>query len=108
MKNFTFLALPRRHPQVLDTYNQSAFVRNKEADMEKRLTELLPGDQAVISRIELANGEMIRSIRVVRYAPLGDPLEVKFRGFHLSIRKTIARHILVTVENKVLDEVAAF
>lgn len=118
MKNFTFLALPQRQPQVLDTYNQSAFVRNKEADMEKRLTELLPGDQAVISRIELANGEMIRlrdlglsegiSIRVVRYAPLGDPLEVKFRGFHLSIRKTIAKHILVTAENKVLDEVAAF
>jgi ferrous iron transport protein A len=86
--------------------------------MEKRLTELLPGDQAVISRIELASAEMVRlrdlglsegiSIRVVRYAPLGDPLEVKFRGFHLSMRKTIARHIVVKIQNKVFDEITAF
>jgi ferrous iron transport protein A len=86
--------------------------------MEKRLTELLPGDRAVINRIELASNEMIRlrdlglgegiSIRVVRYAPFGDPIEVKFRGFHLSIRKAIARHILVTDESKVADEVIAF
>lgn len=86
--------------------------------IEKRLTELLPGNQAVISRIELASAEMVRlrdlglsegiSIRVVRYAPFGDPLEVKFRGFHLSIRKTIARHIIVKEESMVLDEVVAF
>jgi len=85
--------------------------------MEKRLTELLPGDRAVINRIELASSEMIRlrdlglgegiSIRVVRYAPFGDPIEVKFRGFHLSIRKAIARHILVTEESKVADEIIA-
>lgn len=28
------------------------------------------------------------SIRVVRTAPLGDPIEVKVRGFLLSLRKT--------------------
>lgn len=86
--------------------------------MEKRLTELRPGDQAVINRIELASNETTRlrdlglgegvSIRVVRYAPFGDPIEVKFRGFHLSIRKAIAKHILVTVESEVADEVIAF
>ena len=86
--------------------------------MEKRLTELLPGDQAVINRIELATTEMVRlrdlglgegvSIRLVRYAPFGDPIEVKFRGFHLSIRKAIARHILVNAESKVADEAIAF
>lgn len=85
--------------------------------MEKRLTELLPGDQAVISRIDLAGGEMVRlrdlglsegvMIRVVRYAPLGDPIEIKFRGFHLSIRKAIARYIVVTESSKVMDELVA-
>ena len=85
--------------------------------MEKRLTELLPGDQAVISRIELATGEMVRlqdmglsegiMIRVVRYAPLGDPVEIKFRGFHLSIRKAIAKHIVVAESVKVADEFVA-
>ena len=85
--------------------------------MEIRLPELLPGDQAVISRFELANGEMVRlrdmglsegiKIRVVRYAPLGDPIEIKFRGFHLSIRKAIAKYILVRQSSRVSDEAVA-
>lgn len=33
--------------------------------------------------------------RVVRYAPLGDPIEVKVRGYFLSLRTDEARGILV-------------
>jgi ferrous iron transport protein A len=29
---------------------------------------------------------------LVRFAPLGGPLEVKVRGYHLSLRKEEARH----------------
>jgi Fe2+ transport system protein FeoA len=32
---------------------------------------------------------------LVRFAPLGDPLELKIRGFHLSLRKEEARHIQI-------------
>ena len=32
---------------------------------------------------------------LVRFAPLGDPLEVRVRGYHLSLRKEEARHIRV-------------
>ncbi|MGA0256130.1 MAG: FeoA family protein [Rhodothermales bacterium] len=31
------------------------------------------------------------AIELVRYAPLGDPIDVKVRGFHLSIRASEAR-----------------
>ena len=34
-------------------------------------------------------------IEVERVAPLGDPIEVKVKGYHLSIRKDEARHITV-------------
>ena len=35
--------------------------------------------------------------QVVRFAPLGDPVEVKVRGYHLSLRKSEANGILVQV-----------
>jgi len=34
-----------------------------------------------------------REFLPVRFAPLGDPLEVRVRGHHLSLRKEEARHI---------------
>ncbi|ARA94389.1 iron transporter [Rhodothermaceae bacterium RA] len=34
-------------------------------------------------------------VEVVRRAPLGDPIDLKIRGFHLSIRKHEAAAILV-------------
>ena len=35
------------------------------------------------------------SLTLVRIAPLGDPLEIKVRGYHLTLRKSEADHILV-------------
>ena len=37
------------------------------------------------------------AIEVVRTAPLGDPLELKVRGYHLCLRKDEAVHVLVEV-----------
>jgi ferrous iron transport protein A len=34
-------------------------------------------------------------ITMIRAAPLGDPLEIKVRGYHLTLRKTEADHVLV-------------
>lgn len=35
------------------------------------------------------------SCSIIRFAPLGDPIELKIRGYHLSIRKSEAQGILV-------------
>jgi ferrous iron transport protein A len=35
------------------------------------------------------------AIEVVRFAPLGDPIEVKVRGYRLSLRAAEARGVLV-------------
>lgn len=33
---------------------------------------------------------------VIRYAPLGDPIDIKVRGYHLSLRKSEAAGVRVT------------
>lgn len=34
-------------------------------------------------------------VRVIKRAPLGDPIEVRVRGYHLALRRTEAQTILV-------------
>jgi ferrous iron transport protein A len=35
------------------------------------------------------------AVELVRFAPLGDPVEIKVRGYHLTLRKHEAEQILV-------------
>ena len=35
------------------------------------------------------------TVTLVRTAPLGDPLEIKVRGYHLTLRRSEADHVLV-------------
>ena len=71
----------------------------------KSLTDLKPGESGVVSRI--CASPLIRQrlidmgvlprveITLLRVAPLGDPLEVKLRGYNLSLRKEEAAAILL-------------
>lgn len=34
-------------------------------------------------------------VELVRFAPLGDPVEIKVRGYHLTLRRAEAEQILV-------------
>jgi Fe2+ transport system protein FeoA len=35
------------------------------------------------------------TVEVVRRAPLGDPIEFRLRGYHLSLRDEQARHVRI-------------
>lgn len=37
-------------------------------------------------------------VELVRFAPLGDPVEIKLRGYHLTLRKHEAEQILVSIQ----------
>jgi Fe2+ transport system protein FeoA len=73
--------------------------------MSSNLSELAVGATGVVrafvegSRASMRLGEMGilpgTELRVVRLAPLGDPIEIEVRGFHLSLRKTEAAEILI-------------
>jgi ferrous iron transport protein A len=39
-------------------------------------------------------------VTLIRAAPMGDPLEIKVRGYNLTLRKSEAEHVLVEVEAK--------
>ncbi len=69
------------------------------------LTALTPGTTGVIQEIKVpaeTRGRLLEMgllvgtpVELVRFAPLGDPVEIKVRGYHLTIRKQEAEQILI-------------
>ncbi len=75
--------------------------------MVKLLSELSPGERGTVAKI-YGNGPVQRRIidmgvvpgskvEVQKYAPLGDPMEVKVMGFNLSLRKIEAKNIEINL-----------
>ncbi|MDR0901286.1 MAG: ferrous iron transport protein A [Opitutaceae bacterium] len=71
----------------------------------QNLTELAPGAVAIVRDFPRQGGAFLRlremgllpgtKITFLRAAPLGDPLEIKVRGYNLTLRKSEAEHVLV-------------
>ena len=71
------------------------------------LSELSEGQKAVIHDFVMENDTCARleemgvtpgeEVEVVRYAPMGDPIEIRIRGYSLSLRKEEAELIQVKV-----------
>lgn len=69
------------------------------------LTSLAIGQSAVVTEIKVPaehRGRLLEmglltgtTVELVRFAPLGDPVEIKVRGYHLSLRKHEAEQIMV-------------
>jgi len=69
------------------------------------LASLKPGEQALITLVE-GSGALSRRmadmgvvagqcVRLLRVAPLGDPLELEVMDYHLSLRRAEAQRVLV-------------
>lgn len=74
-----------------------------EYEMSKFLSDLLPGEKGIVKKVI---GDSIIKRRIVdmgvvagtiievqKFAPLGDPMEIKVKGFNLSLRKNEAEMI---------------
>jgi ferrous iron transport protein A len=71
------------------------------------LTALKVGSTGVVSEVKVPaehRGRLLEMgllvgtpVELVRFAPLGDPLEIKVRGYHLTLRKHEAEQIFVKV-----------
>ena len=69
----------------------------------KTLREINVGESAVIARIKTTGALKQRfmdmgitkgtEVKVIKIAPLGDPIEIEIRGYNLSIRKGDAEKI---------------
>lgn len=56
-----------------------AYPKNAAASLRLREMGVLPGT----------------AVTLVRTAPMGDPIEIKVRGYHLTLRKSEADHVVV-------------
>lgn len=75
--------------------------------MEKRLSELKIGEAGSVKSVaceasvkrRLSDMGLIAGvdITVVRFAPLGDPMQIEIRGYQLALRKHEANDIIVEV-----------
>ncbi len=74
---------------------------------EQRLNEFSPGATVTVEKIltaepalrmRLLEMGLVKGsvVEIIRYAPLGDPIEVKVRGYRLSIRKIEAESVVVS------------
>ncbi len=64
---------------------------------QRARVEHVPGVDAVVQRLlemGLLEGE---EIEVVGFAPLGDPMEIRLRDYCLSLRRSEAARITVTI-----------
>lgn len=70
-----------------------------------KLSELPVGASAVVREYPKTGSAFVRlremglltgtRVTLIRTAPLGDPLEIKLRGYNLTLRKSEAEHVLV-------------
>jgi ferrous iron transport protein A len=81
--------------------------------MEINLSELKVGEEAKITSVNVT-GEIRRrlldlgvskglKIKVIRKAPLGDPIEIFFQGCHLTLRIEEAKYIKVLKNSMIVD-----
>ncbi len=72
------------------------------------LDELPIGQSGRVSKLDFNDADSQRlmemgltigaTVKVLKFAPLGDPIEILVRGYHLSLRKGEARCIAVETE----------
>jgi Fe2+ transport system protein FeoA len=70
------------------------------------LTGLTPGQSATVVEVRVPGEGRARllelgllggtAVQLVRFAPLGDPVELKVRGYYLTLRRHEAEQIWVT------------
>jgi Fe2+ transport system protein FeoA len=64
---------------------------------ESGVIERLDGDPAMVQRLMELGLVPGTGVEVVRHAPLGDPVELRVRQVHLSLRRSEAAHIHVGI-----------
>ena len=70
------------------------------------LNTLLPGEHGIIERVDSATSSIRQrllemgltkgtDIEMIRFAPMGDPIEISVRGYRLSLRRVEAESVFV-------------
>jgi len=79
--------------------------------LETSLDTMSPGEHAIIDRINNATATIHQrllemglikgtKVQVIRFAPMGDPIEIKVRGSRLTLRRLEAATVIVKKEQQ--------
>lgn len=78
-----------------------------------KLSDLPIGASAIVREFPKTGSGSVRlremgllpgtGITLVRCAPFGDPIEIKVRGYHLTLRKSEAEHVMVEPQDTSQD-----
>jgi ferrous iron transport protein A len=79
--------------------------------VETTLNSLTPGERATVVRIATSASNVRQRllemgltkgtpIEIIRYAPMGDPIEVQVKGYRLSLRHEEAASIVIRKNGK--------
>ncbi len=84
---------------------QEFFLMSSDSGPVESLTSKPPGSLATVVELKLPEASRPRLmelgllagtvIELVRFAPMGDPVEIKVRGYNLTLRKSEAEQIFV-------------
>ena len=90
---------------TLEEVRQQRFLGESKPMQEMTLKDLKPGEKGRVLKIQSKGAVSQRIvemgvapgavIEVERIAPLGDPIDIKVRGYHLSLRKEEAEGVVV-------------
>lgn len=83
---------------------------NEQENRSMKVRDLKPGESAVISGYEKGNKEYRqklltmgltrgKSVKLLKVAPMGDPVELEVREFNLSLRKAEADVLILSEVN---------
>jgi len=74
------------------------------------LSQLVVGQKGIVEEVlehgflsqRLLEMGIIRGtpIEIIRFAPMGDPIDIKIRGYHLSLRRDEALGIIVSLSDQ--------
>jgi Fe2+ transport system protein FeoA len=102
------VAISRKLAALITVVPIDARADQPTSDRMMKLTDLKPGAKARIVRVAINGSGRQRLLEMgltagvqfelVRFAPLGDPLEIRLRGYHLSLRRREADLIVVDPE----------
>lgn len=77
---------------------------------QKSLNELKPGQSGIIQKVA-GQGVLKKKFldmgiipgspfEIIKVAPLGDPVDIKIKGYHLSLRREEAKDIFVRISTE--------
>lgn len=71
------------------------------APCEEGRIRLVAGSDGLSQRLAELGFTSGQTVRVMRFAPLGDPMQIRIRGFSLALRRSEARRVELDPTNPV-------